>query len=218
MGAILVLNGRNEARLEETFEHLSGDGHRMIVGDLTVEEDLNKLVAEVKSLDGIVHCAGISGHKLFSYLKQEEIDDMFSINYLSPLKISQFLLKAKKVKKGGSIIFMTYTSGILSSYIGGSLYSSTKGAINGLVKGMALELAPKKIRVNSVMPSMIETPIMNGGDVTDEQFEADKQLYPLKRYGKPEEVAYAVIYLLSDASSWITGTNLLMDGGRSISY
>ena len=191
MGAILVLNGRNEARLEETFEHLSGDGHRMIVGDLTVEEDLNKLVAEVKSLDGIVHCAGISGHKLFSYLKQEEIDDMFSINYLSPLKISQFLLKAKKV---------------------------TKGAINGLVKGMALELAPKKIRVNSVMPSMIETPIMNGGDVTDEQFEADKQLYPLKRYGKPEEVAYAVIYLLSDASSWITGTNLLMDGGRSISY
>ena len=217
MGAILVLNGRNEARLEETFEHLSGDGHRMIVGDLTVEEDLNKLVAEVKSLDGIVHCAGISGHKLFSYLKQEEIDDMFSINYLSPLKISQFLLKAKKVKKGGSIIFMTSTSGILSSYIGGSLYSSTK-AINGLVKGMALELAPKKIRVNSVMPSMIETPIMNGGDVTDEQFEADKQLYPLKRYGKPEEVAYAVIYLLSDASSWITGTNLLMDGGRSISY
>ena len=199
-------------------KHLSGDGHRMIVGDLTVEEDLNKLVAEVKSLDGIVHCAGISGHKLFSYLKQEEIDDMFSINYLSPLKISQFLLKAKKVKKGGSIIFMTSTSGILSSYIGGSLYSSTKGAINGLVKGMALELAPKKIRVNSVMPSMIETPIMNGGDVTDEQFEADKQLYPLKRYGKPEEVAYAVIYLLSDASSWITGTNLLMDGGRSISY
>ena len=83
---------------------------------------------------------------------------------------------------------------------------------------MALELASKKIRVNSVMPSMIETPIMNGGDVTDEQFEADKQLYPLKRYGKPEEVAYAVIYLLSDASSWITGTNLLMDGGRSISY
>ena len=156
----------------------------------------------------------------YSYkpLKQEEIDDMFSINYLSPLKISQFLLKAKKVKKGGSIIFMTSTSGILSSYIGGSLYSSTKGAINGLVKGMALELAPKKIRVNSVMPSMIETPIMNGGDVTDEQFEADKQLYPLKRYGKPEEVAYAVIYLLSDASSWITGTNLLMDGGRSISY
>ena len=83
---------------------------------------------------------------------------------------------------------------------------------------MAIELAPKKIRVNSVMPSMIETPIMNSGDVTEEQFEADKQKYPLKRYGKPEEVAYAAIYLLSDASTWTTGTSLLLDGGRSINY
>lgn len=218
MGAVLVITGRNEARLKETFDLLCGEGHRMIVGDLTVKEDLEKLVKGTMALDGMVHCAGISGHKLFTYLKQEEIDNMFSINYLSPLKISQSLLKAKKVKKGGSIVFMASTSGILSSYIGGSLYSSTKGAVGGLVKGMALELASKKIRVNSVMPSMIETPIMNGGDVTDEQFEADKQLYPLKRYGKPEEVAYAVIYLLSDATTWITGTNLLMDGGRSISY
>lgn len=218
MGAALVITGRNEARLKETFELLCGEGHSMIVGDLTVKEDLDRLVKGTMALDGMVHCAGISGHKLFTYLKQEEIDNMFSINYLSPLKISQSLLKAKKVKKGGSIVFMASTSGILSSYIGGSLYSSTKGAVGGLVKGMALELASKKIRVNSVMPSMIETPIMNGGDVTDEQFEADKQLYPLKRYGKPEEVAYAVIYLLSDATTWITGTNLLMDGGRSISY
>ena len=79
-------------------------------------------------------------------------------------------------------------------------------------------LAPKKIRVNSVMPSMIETPIMATGDITDEQIELDKQKYPLKRYGTPEEVAYAAIYLLSDASSWTTGTNLLIDGGRSVCY
>ena len=134
------------------------------------------------------------------------------------MKLSQLLLKAKKVNKGGSIVFITSTSGILSSYIGGSLYSSTKGALNGLLKGMALELAAKHIRVNGVMPSMVETSIMDGGDITQEQFEADKDLYPLKRYGRPEEVAYAVVYLLSDAAAWITGTNLLMDGGRSISY
>ena len=83
---------------------------------------------------------------------------------------------------------------------------------------MAIELAPKKIRVNSVMPSMIETTIMSSGDVTEEQLELDKQKYPLKRHGNPEEVAYAVIYLLSDASTWTTGTNLLLDGGRSINY
>lgn len=218
MGAAVVINGRNECRLKETFHLLSGDGHQMIVGDLTDENDLHKLQDEITAVDGIVHCAGISGHKLFAYLKADEIERMFSINFYSPLKISQMLLKAKKIRKGGSMVFITSTSGILSSYMGGSLYSSTKGALNGLLKGMALELAPKHIRVNSVMPSMIETPIMNGGDITDERFEADKNLYPLKRYGKPEEVAYAVVYLLSDAAAWITGTNLLMDGGRSISY
>jgi NAD(P)-dependent dehydrogenase (short-subunit alcohol dehydrogenase family) len=83
---------------------------------------------------------------------------------------------------------------------------------------MAIDLAPKKIRVNSVMPAMVETPIMNNGDITNEQFKADMEKYPLKRYGKPEEVAYAIIYLLSDASSWTTGTNLLLDGGRTIAY
>lgn len=218
MGAMVIINGRNEERLNETYHQMFGEGHLIIAGDLTNEVDLEKLVVGVDFLDGIVHCAGISGHKLFAYLKKDDIDGMFAINYLSPLKISQRLLKTKKVRRGGSIVFITSTSGILSSYIGGSLYSSTKGALNGLVKGMALELAAKYIRVNSVMPSMVETPIMNGGDVTNEQFEADKNLYPLKRYGRPKEIAYAVIYLLSDASAWITGTNLLMDGGRSISY
>lgn len=115
-------------------------------------------------------------------------------------------------------MFLTSTSGIVSSYIGGTLYSSTKGALNGLIKGMALELAVKNIRVNSVMPSMVATPIMNGGQLTDEQFDEDKKRYPLKRYGNPEEVAYAVVYLLSDASAWTTGTNLLLDGGLSIAY
>lgn len=218
MGAIVIINGRSESRLQETYDSLSGDGHQMIVGDLTDDILLKKLQKEIIPVDGIAHCAGISGHRLFTYLKEGEIEQMFSINFYAPLKLSQLLLKAKKVNKGGSIVFITSTSGILSSYIGGSLYSSTKGALNGLLKGMALELAAKHIRVNGVMPSMVETSIMDGGDITQEQFEADKDLYPLKRYGRPEEVAYAVVYLLSDAAAWITGTNLLMDGGRSISY
>ena len=218
MGATVIINGRNESRLQETYGLLSGEGHRMLVGNLIDGEVLKRLQIEIPLVDGIVHCAGISSHKLFSYLKDEDIEQMFSINFYVPLKISQMLLKAKKVSRGGSIVFITSTSGILSSYIGGSLYSSTKGALNGLLKGMALELAPKHIRVNGVMPSMVDTPIMNGGDITQEQFETDKSLYPLKRYGKPEEVAYAAVYLLSDAAAWITGTNLLMDGGRSISY
>lgn len=143
---------------------------------------------------------------------------MFDINFFSQVYLTKQLLIKKKIQKNSSIVFLSSTSGILSSYIGGSIYAATKGALNGLVKSLALELASKKIRVNSVMPSMIETSIMDSGDITQEQFELDRQKYPLKRYGTPQEVAYATIYLLSEASSWTTGTNLLLDGGRSINY
>lgn len=218
IGAKVFITGRNEQRLQETYNELYGEQPNYIVADLTIKGDIDNLVEKVKDLDGLVNCAGISGHSLFSFLKEEEVKNMFDINFFSQMNICKQLLTKKKINKGASIVFLTSTSGILSSYIGGSIYSATKGALNGLIKGMAIELAPKKIRVNSVMPSMIETPIMNSGDVTEEQFEADKQKYPLKRYGKPEEVAYAAVYLLSDASTWTTGTSLLLDGGRSINY
>ena len=218
MGATLLITGRNENRLNDTFSSLEGEGHKMTIADLSSTEGREQLLENVEKLDGVVHCAGISGHKVFQFLKESEIEGMFEINFNTPLLISRDLVKKKKINKGGSIVFITSTSGILSSYMGGCLYSSTKGALNGLIKGMALELASKSIRVNSLMPSMVSTPIMDGGQLTEEQFEEDKKRYPLKRYGYPEEVAYAVVYLLSDASAWTTGTNLLMDGGRSISY
>ncbi|MCM1141733.1 MAG: SDR family oxidoreductase [Muribaculum sp.] len=218
MGASMIITGRNEHRLIETMDKLEGDNHKSVVADLSTAEGRNLIFEIIEKLDGIVHCAGISGHKVFQFLKESEIAEMFEINFNTPLLISRDLVKKKKINKGGSIVFITSTSGILSSYMGGCLYSSTKGALNGLIKGMALELASKNIRVNSVMPSMVSTPIMNGGQLTDEQFEEDKKRYPLKRYGYPEEVAYAIVYLLSDASAWTTGTNLLMDGGRSIAY
>jgi len=218
MGATLIITGRNQERLDQTLEQMTGDRHLAFTADLSTPDGRESLISSVDNVDGIVHCAGISGHKVFQFLKDSEIAEMFEINFNTPLYLSRDLVKKKKINKGGSIVFITSTSGIISSYMGGSLYSSTKGALNGLIKGMALELAAKNIRVNSVMPSMVTTPIMDGGQLTDEQFEEDKKRYPLKRYGHPEEVAYAVIYLLSEASAWITGTNLLMDGGRSISY
>ena len=99
---------------------------------------------------------------------------------------------------------------------GNSVYSATKGAINGIVKGMALDLASKKIRVNAVAPAMVSTNILRDGVFTEEQIKTDMLRYPLKRYGTPDEIAYAVIYLLSDASSWVTGTSLLIDGGYTL--
>ena len=218
MGAKVVITGRNAERLNETFVQLNADGHLQIIADLQNDDDRQSLVEQLPILDGLVNCAGVSGHSLFAFLKRSEVEKMFDINYFSTMYLTQSILKKKKIKNNSSIVFLTSTSGIVSSYIGGALYSSTKGALNGLIKGMSVELAPKKIRVNSVMPSMITTPIMENSSLSEEEFENDKKLYPLKRYGKPEEVAYAVIYLLSDASAWTTGTNLLLDGGRSASY
>ena len=81
---------------------------------------------------------------------------------------------------------------------------------------MALDFASKGIRVNSVNPGVVETNIFDEGVITEEQLEENKKQYPLKRFGKPEEIAFAVIYLLSDASSWVTGTNLVIDGGFTL--
>jgi NAD(P)-dependent dehydrogenase (short-subunit alcohol dehydrogenase family) len=218
MGADVIITGRNEHRLHETFNALAPGKHVQLVCNLDKTEDMLLLIEKLPAIDGIVHCAGISNHKPFNFLKDEDFKEMFDINFFVPSKLSIGLLKSKKINRNGSIVFITSISGVLTSYLGGSLYSSTKGALNGIIKGMALDLASKKIRVNGVMPAMVETEIMSQGAVTTEQFDEDIKKYPLKRYGKPEEVAYAVIYLLSDASSWTTGSNILIDGGRTIAY
>ena len=113
-------------------------------------------------------------------------------------------------------MFISSISGTKVSYITGSIYSASKGAIDGLCKGLALELAPQQIRVNTVNPGIIVTNIFSGGQISEEQLQGNIMKYPLKRYGKPEEVAHAVVYLLSDASSWVTGSNLLIDGGYTL--
>jgi NAD(P)-dependent dehydrogenase (short-subunit alcohol dehydrogenase family) len=218
MGANVIITGRDETRLKETFTFLTEGKHQFIVGDLTNDDNFEFIIENVSELDGIVHSAGISGHELFNFIKPNSLRNMMKINFEIPALLTQKLIKQKKVNKNSSIVFLNSTSGIISSYIGGSLYSASKGALNGLIKALALEFAPKKIRFNAVMPAMIETQIMNTGTIVEEQIKIDKQKYPLKRYGKPEEVAFAIIYLLSDASSWTTGTNLLLDGGRTISY
>jgi NAD(P)-dependent dehydrogenase (short-subunit alcohol dehydrogenase family) len=217
-GAKVIIIGRNQERLNETFCDLEGEGHSQYILDLTDFNIFNDFVNNLPILNGVVHSAGISNHLPFQFLTEEYMKNMFDINFSSGALLSSKLVKKKKIDKNSSIVFITSISGITSSYIGGSVYSASKGAISGLLKGMALDLASKNIRVNGVMPAMVETSIMDGGDITKEQFEEDKKKYPLKRYGKPEEVAYAAIYLLSDASSWTTGTNLLLDGGITVSY
>lgn len=218
MGANVILTARNEERLNETLQQMDNiQLHQIIVADLSNMDDIKTLVDSMGNpLDGIVQCAGFTVPKPFQFVNQKDIDSIMAVNFMAPAILSQMLLKKKMLNKGASIVFISSISGVWVSYVGGSLYSASKGAVNGLVKGMAIELAAKSIRVNCVNPGMVETNILEKGIISDEQLHNDMQLYPLKRHGKPEEVAYAVIYLLSDASSWVTGTNLLIDGGYTL--
>ena len=216
MGARVIITGRNEERLAETYKELVGEHPAYIVADLTKEEDIERLVALTDSLNGLVNCAGLTIPKPFKFLQESDIETVMTVNFNAPLLLTQRLVKKKKLEKGASVVFISSISGTKVSYIAGSIYSASKGAINGLCKGLALELASQQIRVNTVVPGMVETNIVSGGEIAEEQLEIDRQKYPLKRYGKPEEVAYAVVYLLSGASGWVTGSNLLIDGGYTL--
>lgn len=216
MGASVIITARSEERLQETLREMEGEQNKLIVADLSIDEDIENLANELPALDGVVHCAGFTIPKPFNFLSKDDVDAVMKVNFSTPVFLTQKLLKSKKINKKASIVFISSISGVYVSSVAGSLYSASKGAVNGIVKGMAIELAAKQIRVNSVNPGMIETNIFSAGIISEEQLNEDKKKYPLKRYGKPEEVAYAVIYLLSEASSWTTGSNILIDGGYTL--
>jgi len=217
MGATVIISARNEGRLNETLSQMSGAGHSVIVADLNNENDRKNLVEQLPNLDGLVNCAGLTKTLPFQFVNADALESVMNVNFIAPTLISAQLVKKKKLSKNSSIVFISSVSGVfVGGSPAGSVYSASKGAVNGMARNMAIDLADKNIRVNCVNPGMIDTAIFDEGIITSEQLEEDKKRYPLKRYGKPEEVAYAVIYLLSDASQWVTGSNLLIDGGYTL--
>lgn len=217
MGAKLIITGRNEERLQQTFESLEGDGHQQIAIDISTQEGVNKLVENVSSVDGLFNNAGVSVTKPIGFIKGDLIDYLFDINVKTPILLTNMMVKKKKINKGGAIVF-TSSIGRYVVTPGNNLYAGSKGALSSFMRGAAVELAGKNIRCNAILPGMIETPIMKGkGSISEEQWEINKQKYPLKRFGTPEEVAWLVIYLFSDASKFVTGSEFIIDGGRSLS-
>lgn len=216
MGATLVVTGRNPERLTETFESLSGEGHKAIAADLNNTSDTERLVAECGKLDGIAICSGISTKLPVKFTTREKLLDILDTNFLAPTELLRLLLKKKVLNKDASVVAISSMGGTHLFTNGHGAYGASKAALDSYMKICARELAPKGIRVNTVLPAMIETPLIHNVGVTDEEHAADAATYPLKRYGRPEEVAYAVIYLLSDAASWVTGTSLVIDGGKSL--
>ena len=215
-GATCIITARNVERLSETLNSLNGDGHQLMLADLNDLEDMKTIVEKLPKLDGIVSCAGVVETKMLKFTEEEDLQYIFNTNAFSSIRLIRSLVQQKKLRKEASIVIISSISGVRCGYLGGSLYGATKGALEGFTKATALELAPQKIRVNTVTPGMVDTSLMNNSGIDQEQLEMDKQKYPLKRYGKPEEVGQAAVYLLSDSTKWVTGTSLLMDGGYTL--
>lgn len=215
MGARLIITGRNEERLNETYSQLVGVNHQIITADLNIENDITALVESCPTLDGLVNNAGRGFSKPINYLKLEDFLDVYQTNIFSMALIIKGLLRKKKLAKGSSIVFTSSISSFMTA-AGLSIYASSKSAVCGYMRTCAIELGVKGIRCNAVLPGMIETKLINRGTYTDEDKLKDLNLYPLGRYGMPVDIANGIIYLLSDASSWVTGTELVIDGGRSL--
>ena len=216
LGATLVITGRNAERLGVTLSELHGNGHRSLTCDLGVAEEMERLVAESGPLDGVVLCAGIGFTLPFQFGTTEKIADVMSANFFSPTELLRLLVKKKRLVRGSSAVAVSSMGGTNFFTVGNSAYGASKAALESMMRFAARELAPKGIRVNTVLPAMIDTPLIHRGTVSDEEHAADAATYPLKRYGRPEEVAYAIIYLLSDAAAWVTGTSMVIDGGKSL--
>lgn len=218
MGGEVVVSGRNVERLQETMSLLDGTGHVIMPADLTSEEDLKKLVSECPTVDGLVLCAGKSEMTPLLFCSRKKFDSLFNVNFFPQIELLRLLVKNKKIAEWGSVVIIASIGGTPGGKIttANAVYGATKAALVSIMKYAAKEFAPKKIRVNSINPGMIATNMLCSGMVTDEQHQRDMENYPLKRYGRPEDVATGAVYLLSDAASWVTGHSLVIDGGITI--
>lgn len=216
MGATVIVTARNEERLQDTLSQLEGEGHIMILAELTCQEDVERLVSSIDKLNGAVLCAGKGMTTPFPYSTRDKYDEIFNVNFFAPVELLRLLVKKKKLEKDSSVVFISSIGGIGSFSLGNGVYGASKAAINSTMKFCARELAAKKIRVNTVNPGMVNTKLIQCGAISEEQHKLDMEKYPLKRYGEPEDIAYGAIYLLSDASSWVTGHSLIIDGGVTI--
>lgn len=218
MGARLVLVDMNAEALSTTLSELDGQERKHIqcVVDLCDEKAMEDMVKGLPQIDGCSHNAGITNLVPVQFITSEELERIHRVNLFAPILLTKFLVKKKKLNRPASIVFTASAGGVFCASVGNAIYATSKCGIDAYMRTAALELAPKGIRCNTVNPGMVETPLIGRGQVSAEQHEKDKLNYPLGRYGQPEDIAHSIVFLLSDASSWITGTALKIDGGFTL--
>ena len=214
MGAKVIANGRNTAKLQETSLQMEPGSCIIIPGDLTDATTLTSLVGALPKLDGVVHCAGMGQRIPCKDLQGINVDQVMDVNFKAPVMLQAELLRQKKINKSASIVFIASIAS-WSGSVGNSIYSASKGAIISYANCLALELAPRMIRVNCISPAMVWTDLITRDGIDEEQLKEDEQKYPLKRYGTPEDIANLTVYMLSDASAWMTGSNVIISGGAN---
>lgn len=212
MGASVIINGRNKTKLEDTLSQMSGESNTILTADLTKAEEISDLVDQLPKLDGIVYSAGMGQRVLCKQITENDLDSIMAINFKAPVMLQTEILKKKKINKQSSIVFIDSIATDTPSY-GNALYSASKGALLSYSRCLAVELAPRLIRVNCISPAMVWTNLILKGGITEEDLREDEKRYPLKRYGKPEDIANLAVYLLSDASVWMTGSDVRITGG-----
>lgn len=219
LGARVILTGRNESRLQETLSMMDGKTeHKVCSIDLTDYEEvgigIEEIIKETGPVDGLINCAGISTTLPLNLVNTVKMEEFFNINVQAAVNLTRIVSRARNFSSdGGSIIFISSVMAEAGES-GKMLYSITKGALTAGARSLAVELAPRKIRVNSVLPGVVDTPMSKNAIYSrnEEALAAVKKMHPLG-LGNPEDVALACAFLLSDASRWITGTNLVVDGG-----
>ena len=219
MGANVVLIARNEQRLKETYQKLAPGNHLIFCQDITEYNKLKDIVTEAVSkvgqLAGFVHSAGIEITLPARSMDSKKYEQLFATNVISGFEIAKIISGKKFIDtQRASFVFIAS----ISSIIGGRGlvgYSASKGALTAGMRSLSLELAPRNITVNCISAGYILTDLVKEAlsKFGDKHLENRLRKYPLGA-GQTEDVANACVFLLSDAAKWITGTNLIVDGGR----
>lgn len=220
MGAKVVLVARNEERLAETLSQMEGEGHKSYSYDLSelggIKDLVSTVVAESGKLDGFIHAAGIEMTKPVKLLTPEDYEQVYKVNTLSGFEFVRHITSVKNINKGSSIVLMASITAVIGR---GSVaaYAASKGAMVSATRTFSLELASRQIRVNCVSPGTVLTPLMQNYLATLDEEAYKKRIdgFPLG-LGETTDISNACIYLLSDASRWVTGQNLIVDGGYTM--
>jgi NAD(P)-dependent dehydrogenase (short-subunit alcohol dehydrogenase family) len=216
-GGKVIISGRNEARLNETLSSLEGTGHFASAVDLVDADQtadwMKKIVEEHGCLTGVFHSAGIGFVRPIRLIKQTHLNDVFGSSFFAAFGIARAASQKNMIIDGGSLVFMSSAAGFRGRK-GMTAYSAAKAAIDGMIRPLACEMAPRKIRVNSIVSAAVKTAMHDQfvASVSEAEISNYENCH-LLGFGEIDDISNAAIFLLSSASSWVTGTSIVVDGG-----